>query len=211
MLDVLNIEQPIVVGQSWGGNVVLAFGATFPSRAVGLGFIDGGYLDLQMRPNSTWSQVEQELRPPLLAGMPAAQLATRMHQAHPDWSIEGIDATMANFEHLDNGTIRPWLSLERHMRILRSLWEQRPNILYPQVQSPVYIAVAEDSRNPDWMTIKQKQVFAAEAGLARVETEWYPATDHDIHVHKPDQLAAAFVSQLTDGIWSGVYNRGVRS
>ena len=37
---------------------------------------------------------------------------------------------MANFETLEDGTIRPWLTLDRHMQILRALWDQKPSQLY---------------------------------------------------------------------------------
>jgi pimeloyl-ACP methyl ester carboxylesterase len=59
LLDALEIDQAIVIGQSWGGNVTLAFGAAHPERVHGLGFVDGGYIDLQMRPENTWETVER--------------------------------------------------------------------------------------------------------------------------------------------------------
>lgn len=203
LLDALEIEKPILIGQSWGGNVVLAFGAAYPRRVAGLGFVDGGYIDLQMRPEGTWDAVSVELKPPPLMGLPAVTLADRLARGHPEWSQSGIDATMANFEVLDDGTVRPWLSLDRHMLILRSLWEQRPGEIYPQVRSPVYIAVAEDARNAEWTAIKRKQIVAAEAALARAKVEVYPSTDHDIHVHRPVQLAEALHREWESGIWSG--------
>jgi len=45
-------------------------------------------------------------------------------------------------------------------------------------------------------------VAAAEGGLASVRVERYPATDHDIHVHRPQQLARALMAELADGVWS---------
>ncbi len=203
LLDALEIDQAIVIGQSWGGNVVLAFGAAHPERVHGLGFVDGGYIDLQMRPDNTWETVERNLKPPSLMGMAAVDLAERMRNAHSDWTQAGIDATMANFEILSDGTIRPWLTLENHMRILRALWEQRPSMIYPQIGLPVYIAVAESNADTDWATVKRAQVTAAEAGLSRVRVEIFPETDHDIHVHRPVQLATAFLRELETGIWAG--------
>ena len=207
LLETLELKRPVVVGQSWGANVVLAFGATYPEAACGLGFVDGGYLDLQMRPDGTWNSVERDLKPPALAGLQAEALEARLRQAHPDWSDAGIRGTMANFEVLPDGSIRPWLSLDNHMRILRALWEQRPSALYPRINTPVYIAVAEDERNPSWMAVKRKQVAAAEAGLANIQVERFPSTDHDIHVQKPDKLADSLLAQFAGRIGSGVNKR----
>ena len=136
--------------------------------------MDGGYLDLHLRPDSSWEAVERDLKPPSLAGVPAVDLAARMRTFHPDWSETGIAGTLANFEVLEDGTVRTWLSLSRHMQIVRVLWEQHPAELFPLVQAPVYIAVAEDHKNPDWMAIKGQQVAAAEAGLARSESGMVP-------------------------------------
>lgn len=197
LLDVLAIEQPIVAGQSWGGNVVLDFGARHPQRAAGLVFVDGGYIDLQTRPDATWEQTAEQLRPPDLIGTPQVHLKTRIQQAHPDWTEEGIDAMLSNFETLPDGTIRPWLTLERHMRIVRAMWEQRPRELYPFVQAPVLIAVAEDRSNPTWMAVKHQQVDAAATLLPHSTVHWFADTAHDIHVHRPAALAALMLQWST--------------
>ena len=190
LLDALDLESPLLAGQSWGGNVLLEFGARYPHRASQLVFVDGGFLDLQSRPGLTWERAAVELRPPALTGAARSALAQRIRAMHPDWSDDGLEATLNNFEHLPDGTVRPWLTLERHMQILRAMWEQRPGELYPLVARPVTIVVAEDKREPDWMEMKRRQVQAAERGLAQVRVHWLADTDHDIHVHRAGLLAA---------------------
>lgn len=191
-------EAPIIAGQSWGGNVVLAFGARYPHAAHRLVFVDGGFLDLQARPGMTWERVAAELRPPPLAGMLRAELAQRIQTMHPDWTAAGVDATLNNFEALPDGTVRPWLTLERHMAILHAMWEQRPAALYPLIACPVTIVVAEDASNPSWMAVKHAQVTAATYGLAQVRVHWLPDTAHDIHVHRPALLAALILDTLQE-------------
>ncbi|MCB0211421.1 MAG: alpha/beta hydrolase [Anaerolineae bacterium] len=202
LLDVLQLDHPILAGQSWGGNVMLEFGARYPGRACGLAFVDGGYLDLRSRPDPTWEKISAELRPPDLLGTPRATLKQKMQEFHPDWSEMGIEATLANFETLPDDTIRPWLTLDRHLKILRALWEQTPNSLYAIIQEPVLICAAEDARNPEWMKVKAKQVNAAHTQLKRVEVHWFENTDHDIHVQRPTRLADLFLDALSHGIWS---------
>lgn len=203
LLDTLQLERPILAGQSWGGNVMLDFGARYPGRACGLAFIDGGYLDLRNRPDATWEKVSVELRPPDLLGTPRDILKNQIREMHPDWSEMGIEAMLANFETLPDGTVRPWLALQRHLKILRALWEQTPTTLYPQLTEPVLICVAEDHKHPDWMKVKAKQVNAAHNLIEQVEVHWFENTDHDIHIQKPAVLGNLFISSLTEGIWAG--------
>jgi len=190
----LALPAPIIAGQSWGGNVVLEFGARYPHRAAGLVMVDGGFLDLQARPDVTWEQIADQLRPPALAGTQRSVLQQRLAAWHPDWSQEGIEATLHNFETLADGSIRPWLTLDRHMQILRALWEQRPPQLYGQVLEPVLIAAAEDADNPEWLAVKHRQVAAAASTLAHVQVQWFANTAHDIHVHRPHELAALMLA-----------------
>lgn len=198
LLDAVGVAQPIVVGQSWGGNVVLEFGARYPGRAAGLGFVDGGFLDLRHSEDASWEEVAARLRPPDVDGTPRAQMEQWMRQAHPDWSDEGIAATLQNFATLSDGTLVRRLPIPLHMKIVRAMWEQDVPALYPQVQEPVLIAVAGQAGG---MPGRAAMLAAAERGLARVAIQHFPATDHDIHVHRPHQLAESFLHHLTEGIW----------
>lgn len=202
LIAVLDLRAPLVVGQSWGGNVVLEFGVRYPDVASGLGFVDGGFIDLQKRPKGgSWETTSQQLRPPYLIGTPVAELRRRFQAANPDWSTEGIEAALANFEHMPDGTVRPWLSFDKHMAILHALWEQRPPELYGMVQVPVLICVAQNVTD-DRPEVKVQQVEAARAGLARSEVHWFDQTHHDIHIHRPDALAAVLLDAADHGIWA---------
>ncbi len=201
LLPALGLNRPILVGQSWGGNVLLEFGARYPGLAAGLGFVDGGFLDLQARPDATWEKMSAQLKPPDLLGTPRDSLKRRLQAAHPDWSEAGLEATLANFETLPDGTVRPWLSLDRHMAILRAMWEQRPPELYPQVAEPVLVCAARDANSPDWTALKTRQVAALQAGLRRHTVHWFDQTSHDIHVHRPDALADLLLETQKSGFW----------
>lgn len=198
LLDVLALYAPILVGQSWGGNVVLAFGARFPGRTRGLGFIDGGFLTLSAR--GSWEESAEALKPPPLAGISYDAIRARIAKMHPDWTETAVAGTLANFEHLPDGTIRPWLTLDRHMAILRALWEQQPLDLMPLVQEAILICPARTGDSA-WTAAKEGQVADAHAVLTRAQVHWFDDTDHDIHQHRPEALAALFLSALREGIW----------
>jgi pimeloyl-ACP methyl ester carboxylesterase len=190
VLKQLGWERPALVGQSWGGNVLLAFGARFPGEAQSLIFVDGGFLNLQQR--GAWEQVSFELRPPDLNGTPRSRIAAWLRQMHPNWSETGIEATLANFETLPDGTIRPWLTLERHMRILKAMYEQDPRLLYPMIREPVLICAADDGSKK--AVRKRQQVQAAIEGLKQVEVVWFQQAAHDIHIDQPAALAATILN-----------------
>lgn len=188
LIDVLELERPYLAGQSWGGNVLLAFGATYPGIARGLAFIDGGTIDMQADPEATWEVVRERLKPPDLNGLPLEQMRSYIQSAHPEWDEWAIEAILANFELLPRGTIRPWLTLDHHLKILQALWAQRPPQLYPHIAEPALIALADDG-NELWVSRKKRQAEAAAAGLQNASIHWFHHTPHDIHVDKPEALA----------------------
>lgn len=195
----LHLPQcPVVAGQSWGGNVALDFAVRYPEAACGIVLVDGGFTELSSRPRATWERIAEEMGPPHLAGKPRVDLAARLRHMHPDWTDEGIDNTLGNFETRADGTVRPWLTLDRHMAILRALWEQRPSQLYARVTVPVLILAAI---GPDGARVDQKRasIRVAEAKLSRCRVRWFEATDHDIHVQRPDALADIVLGSLDDG------------
>lgn len=202
LIKVLALNHPILVGQSWGGNVLLDFGVRYPHLACGLAFVDGGFLDLHARPDASWEKIAAELKPPPLAGTPQIDMEARMKTHHPDWTTGGIEAALANFETLPDGTVRPWLTLDRHMAILRAMWEQHPAALYAQVAAPTLICVAQNRTDPHWTALKAKQVAAAQASLPLSVVRWFENTDHDIHVHRPQALARLLLDTLKTGIWA---------
>ncbi len=189
LLDHLGWQQPVLAGQSWGGNVILEFGARYPGAARQLIFVDGGFLNLRQR--GPWEKVAEELRPPDLIGTPRNQIASLIKQHNPGWSDAGVEATLNNFETLPDGTVQPWLTLKHHMRILQALFDQDPAALYTRIQEPVLICVAGDEEDGDAQ--KREQVQAAASGLKMAEVIWFPGAAHDIHVDQPAALAARFL------------------
>ena len=120
LIEAMGLAQPVVAGQSWGGNVVVDFAARYPELLSGLVLVDGGLIDLSARPGATWETIAVDLKPPNLLGVPRSEMVARFRVFHPFWSDEQIELQMGNYETLEDGTIRPWLSLDHHMEILRA-------------------------------------------------------------------------------------------
>ena len=195
LIDAMGWDRPIMAGQSWGGNVMLSFGARYPGVASGLVFVDGGFFDLQMR-FPEWERARELMAPPNLLGIPRERMKSRMKAMHPDWSDEGLEGQLANFELLADGTIRPRLSRDRHMTILHALWKQRPPKLYPQLQERVLVCVAGADAQKN---MKGEMVSAAAEGIERVTVELFDDSPHDIHVAQPEKLANLMLSWLNEG------------
>jgi pimeloyl-ACP methyl ester carboxylesterase len=186
VLDAVGFDRAVLAGQSTGGNIVVDLAARAPEWVVGVAGVDGGALELS-RQWPDWERCKAALTPPALAGTPAATVEGWMRRGHPAWSDWAIEASMANLERLPDGTVRPWLSLDNHLRILRSLWEHRPSTVIPELDVPVLLVMA--GTGDDWM--EQKRAIADEL-LTRspnVRVEWFSPGDHDLHAQHPVELA----------------------
>jgi pimeloyl-ACP methyl ester carboxylesterase len=192
-IDELGLGRPVVAGQSWGGNVVLELAAREPGLLGAVVGVDGGLIELTDRFPS-WEACAAALAPPRLAGRPLAELETRLRAAHPDWPDEGIAGTLANFEVRADGTIAPWLTYERHMTVLRGLWEHRPRALLSELRVPLALAVAGSDGAEAERLAADVAAVAAASGAPSVTVRAFPATDHDIHAHRPAELAAWLLS-----------------
>ena len=193
-LDALEIKRAIIVGHSWGGNVALEFAATHPKRAAALVFIDGGFLDLQANPKMTWTLAEKRLAPPRLAGTPVEEFRAMIKgYLGALWSPEVERIVLCNFEIQPDQTIRPHLSFEHHMKILRALWEQRPPALYGKCKCPVLLLPAQtqptSAEELAFRDAKRSAVLVAQQGLAVSETVWFNETVHDVPLQRPRKLS----------------------
>jgi pimeloyl-ACP methyl ester carboxylesterase len=194
-------ERPVVAGQSWGGSVVLQFAARYPETARGIVLVDGGFMSMRSRSaEMTFEELWDRLKPPPLAGRRRDELAERMRRGHRDWSDEGIEHTLANFEALPDGTIRPWLSLDHHREIIHAMWQQDPEQIYPCVTTPV-LAAAAGPDDPARAEQKREGLDAFAQRLGRCRTYWFERTDHDIHVQRPDELSTLMLETLADGFF----------
>ena len=193
VLDAVGFSSAVLAGQSMGGNLVVDLAGRVPERVEGVAGVDGGALELA-RQWPDWERCKVVLAPPPLTGTPAAAVEGRLRRGHPSWSDWGVEAGMANFEHLPDGTIRPWLTLDRHMRILRALWEHQPSVLIPKLEVPVLLVMADTG--DDWAEQKREIADELTAAAPHVRVEWFSPGDHDLHVQHPievaDLLHAAF-------------------
>lgn len=193
-------NKPILIGQSWGGNIVVQCAHQFGSQLRGVVAVDGGTIELS-ESFPDWEECERTLKPPALAGMKYERLRSYIRAAHPDWSDEAIDGQMHNMEHLPDGTIRPWLTLERHLTVLHGLWQHTPSALWSTIDIPVLFTPATKG-NDSFSVSKRHQVTHAVSSLRRGRAEWFEPADHDLHAQFPDRFAAVVNDAINTGFFS---------
>jgi pimeloyl-ACP methyl ester carboxylesterase len=191
LIERLRLDRPIVAGQSWGGNVVLELAASHPAAVRAIALVDGGWLDLSSA-FPDWEACRTALAPPRLVGTPVADVEGYIRSAQPDWPETGIRGALANFEVRPDGTIAPWLTFERHMTVLRGLWEHRPADRYPAVTVPALLIPAHDG-DLEARSRKEAAVDAAAAAIPDARVRWFQG-DHDIHAQHPAELAGVLLS-----------------
>jgi pimeloyl-ACP methyl ester carboxylesterase len=186
--DRLRLGRAIVVGQSWGGNVVVRLAAERPDLVAALALVDGGWIDLSAQ-FRTWGEAEAALRPPELDGLRADDLRAMLRRGHLDWSPRAIEATIANLRTEADGRLERRLPVAHHMRIIRSMWLEPPWPDLSKVEAPVLLlpAVPADAQAAE---SRRGGVRAAAAALAQARVREFIGADHDIHAQHPAALAA---------------------
>jgi pimeloyl-ACP methyl ester carboxylesterase len=200
VLDAVGFERAVVAGQSTGGNIAVELAARRGDRVAAAVGVDGGSIELS-RQWPEWDDCRAALAPPRLSGSSAVTVEAWVRSAHPDWADWAIEATMANFERLPDGTIRPWLTFDRHIRILRALWEHRPSAVIPTLQPPLLLALADSGDS--WSGDKRSLAAELVARSPRVRVEWFSPGDHDLHLQFPVELADLFHRALSEGTPGG--------
>ena len=198
VITALRFERPIVAGQSMGGNLAVELGHRRPALVAGLAGVDGGVLELADQ-WPRWEDCEDNLAPPRFSGTPVAAFEARLRRSHPEWSDEGIAATLANCEVLPDGTVRPWLTFDRHMKVLRALWEQRPSELVASLTVPLLLLLAGGGVGSG--EGKRRAAERAMASGTDVRVEWFPGGDHDLHVQQPAAVADVLLGAVEEGFF----------
>ena len=188
-------RAPIAVGQSWGGNVVLALAARHPGSVAAVACVDGGWIGLGGF--AGFEDCWAALAPPRLDGVSYDQVARWIATQHPGWAPTAVEATLANLVRLPDG-VRARLDRDHHRSILRSLYEEDPADRYPHVNVPVLLVPAlgptpgddDDARRAG----ARAAVLAALDALPDARVVWYPGADHDLHAQYPERLAADLLS-----------------
>lgn len=202
LIAAVKLDRPILVGQSWGAGVVVETAIRSPRSSRGIVLVDGHLMNLRDG-FASWEECWARLTPPPSTGLPKEKIERWFAVQHPDWPAEGIEGSLGNFEVREDGTVAPWLSLEHHREIVRSMWDQQVGETWANVHVPVLI-LPVDGNDQLRTGAKRSGAEAAVEALGRagtsVRVHWFTG-DHDIHAQRPDELAATLLQAAGDGFF----------
>jgi pimeloyl-ACP methyl ester carboxylesterase len=193
VIDALGLDRPIVLGHSWGANVVLELSVREPSLVSGAILLDGGFSS--MRDQMDWRTAKESLAPPPIAGMHVEDFLS-MVRGFMSRSLEvtpEIEAVALSLMRIDrDGRIRPRLSRANHLRILHALWAQDVRGLLARVSVPTLVVGTRRSDTPDEDREFIESKAAAAGEISRldgpVRFEWIEGI-HDVPLQHPDAVA----------------------
>lgn len=205
VINHLGRSAPVVVGHSWGGSVALELAVRAPESLKGMAWVDGGMIDASARYSSI-EDAKLEMSPPDFTGVKSESFMERVRGRH-----EGVgmapgshNIVMANFEVLEDDTIKARLTRANHLRIIEALWDHHPTELYKQVQCPVLIMPARQKTNAATLDQGQRRLMSvdeAERQLPNSKTVWLEDSIHDVPIQRPRLVADLLKSHLADGFF----------
>jgi len=198
-LETCQLERPLLVGHSWGGMLALDYatqlhiGAHTPR---GIVLVDGGITQMDDRDGETWESISQRLAPPRLEGMTVEAFLQMIKKETAAWHpVEAVfPILLADFEVDEQERITPRLTYERHMRILRAIWDFKTYTRFSQVRCPVLMAPARPPAplsefEQNWVAAKERGVALAQESMHDLQVAWMEDTIHDIPLQRPAELA----------------------
>lgn len=193
------MEKPLLVGHSWGGILALEYAARFPvgpRSPSGLVLVDGGFTQMDQAPGATWEETSRRLTPPRLAGTSVEKFLAMLTHPSLKWQPDdqAVQAILANFEISSQELIYPRLSLDRHLQILRSIWDFPTYERFGRVRCPVLAIAASptgplDESEQSHLELKRQGLAKAQASIGDLQVRWLEDTIHDIPLQRPTELA----------------------
>ncbi|MEU8827594.1 alpha/beta hydrolase [Streptomyces sp. NPDC048636] len=186
---VLGLTRVVVAGHSWGGNVSVRLAAEHPELVAALALVDGGWLEPAKTFNS-WEAFVGALRPASLEGATVRSVSDYFRAIHPDWSPAAIDAAVATMRVNPDGSLSRRMSIEQHMSILRSIWNEPPGPWYAAVEAPTLLMPAiPKGADRRWAERIRSRILTTTAALRDATMREYPDSEHDLHAQHPKRVA----------------------
>ena len=196
----LKLERPVLVGQSWGGTVVLELAWRRPDAVRGIACVDGGVVDLaQSYP--AWEDCLAKLTPPTLDHFTLAELESRIRTGVPHFPDRAIAAYLHCFRTRSDGTVEARLARSRHLSILRSLWEHRPSTRWASLKTPTLLLLA-DAGDAARTGAKCRAEAVALAAGGKLRSTWFSPGHHDLHLEFPERVGDLLAGAVREGFFA---------
>jgi pimeloyl-ACP methyl ester carboxylesterase len=198
LIKTCEITRPILVGHSWGAAIALDYAARFPGGPLApaaIILVDGGFNQMDQQ-GLAWEQMRDLLTPPRLAGMPLEAFLSRLNSFNSRWQpdSEAAQIILANMEVTENETIYPRLTFERHMQIVRAMWEFQTYERFAAVRCPVLMIPARPAeplspQEREHLASKERGIALAQERIRNLRVHWMTDSIHDVPLQRPAELA----------------------
>ena len=202
----MGFASPLVFGHSWGGDVALEYAVENPGKVKGLGFVDGGTINIAGRPGNTLEQAKVDMAPPVWEDMTFEKLEERAKTWRSTSMLtpQHMEILRSNFRQNGDGTITSRLSRENHIRIIEALWDHSPPALYPQLQCPVLLMPARQKDNEsvaDRRWRREESIAEAARLIPKSKTVWFEDSVHDVPIQRPELVAKVITESIESGFF----------
>ena len=203
------IDNPLLVGHSWGGSVALNFAAHHPEMISGLCLIDGGLIEISSIPGNSLEKALVDMAPPLFNNLTEEFLRQRI--AERDWgerdslSLQNdlANIVMANFQEIPDGTIAPRFKRSNHLQVVEAFWNHQPSSLFSSVKCPVLNMPARlNDDETSRQTLRKNLIVQAVKHIEKFETVWLEHSIHDVPLQRPILVASTISSHLKEGFFN---------
>jgi len=202
-LEAVGIEQPVVVGHSWGASVALTYATAGPGNARAIVLVDGGVIDISGL--GSWEDAEPRMRPPAIDGTPVESFVgfmRRWPQLQGLWSDDLRDMVLANFAVRDGRIYRP-LTISNHMKIARAIYHLNPSEVLPHVDCPILVISCRQEPGNDegraWQAARQEAIDKVAQLVPAAHVVVMEDTIHDVPIQRPLELAEVILTFLAQG------------
>lgn len=195
----LHVEEPyVVVGHSWGASVALHWAVSYPERVRAVVLVDGAIFPFREEPDATWERVAARLTPPDLSGLTFDALLERTRT-----SLSFLDETFRRsyFEALmqvgPGGSIRARLPRDKHMLIIRTMWDEDADAAFAALRRPALALLAErtpaDAAGRRMEEARHRMAERLQQTQPLLQVRWLQDTIHDVPLQRPQLLADAIM------------------
>ena len=205
LIEAKGLEHPIVVGHSWGADVAVEFAAAHDGVSKGICLVDGGMIEPSVRHESL-ADAREQMAPPIFTGVSLSQFVERIRSRRdPATMTPEFEAViLANFEVLEDNTIRAWLSRDNHLRIIDALWDHHPPALFPKVSCPVLVLPSRREDSPEAAERNERRAVSVQTAvdaLPNGKVVWLEDSIHDVPVQRPGLVAGLIKEHIDSGFF----------
>jgi pimeloyl-ACP methyl ester carboxylesterase len=183
----LGLGRPVVVGHSWGAVAALETAVRHTRLVSGLAQLDGA--SLRFNDLMTWDTAIQVMHRPMPTYASVAEaISERMAELPGAWD-DDLDAFVSAGVTDGPRGYRPRLTMPARRKLLRGMYDQRPEELWAKLACPVFLGLGGSSDQGYFVDLKRQGAERLRQLRPDAEVHWYDGP-HDFPLYLAAEVAA---------------------